>query len=80
MGFPSIYSSVSVVDLIVTVSTLKAMSRCGLLTEHSSLTELDLGNNQYGDIQGTFIAHVFLINTSLTKLDLTYNYITVDVK
>ena len=51
-----------------------------LLTEYTSLTSLDLRNNQYGDIHGTSIADALRINTSLTKLDLAFNWIADDVK
>jgi len=51
-----------------------------LLTEYTSITSLDLRNNQFGDIQGTAIADALRINTGLTKLDLALNWITDDVK
>lgn len=51
-----------------------------LLNEVTSLTELNLGSNQFSDIHGRGIANALHTITSLTKLDLRYNYITVDVR
>ena len=51
-----------------------------LLTMYTTLAELDLGANMYGDIQGLSIAEALRSITNLTKLDLRDNYVTADVK
>jgi hypothetical protein len=50
-----------------------------LLTAVTSLTELDLGGNMYGDMQGTAIADALPTTTSLQKLDLTFNHMSLAV-
>lgn len=51
-----------------------------LLTEYTSLIELNLGANMYGDMQGKAIANALRSNTSLTKLDLRDNEICSEVR
>jgi hypothetical protein len=64
------------IDLLAHCSTYGLYGICAGIKQNKTLTHIDLRNNRLLDMHAINIAHVLMVNTVLTEIDLTGNTIS----